>query len=41
MASPFVVASLDEVATIVVARQTPERTRKALRAGGAAVKRLA
>lgn len=40
-ASPFVVASLGEVAAFVVARRTPERTRKALRAGGAQVKRLA
>lgn len=39
-ASPFVVASLDEAAAIVVSRQIPERTRKALRAGGARVKRI-
>ena len=40
-ASAFVVASLEEVATIVVPPATPERTRKALRSGGARVKRLA
>jgi len=39
-ASPFVVAALGEIASLVVPAATPDRTLKALRGAGVAVQRL-